>query len=554
MDSNEKYIKAIGERQKYVDLVLNSKSQKRVVVAGPGTGKTYLFKEILKNKKNSLTLTFVNALVEDLSLELCGISEVKTLHGFARSILGEKVPTNIKIFPKLSEVIKEDIKILLNQDVDFDHIFYNRDDKNEYLDFYIKRKNYYDKHYGYSDIIYAAVRYFENKEEKLPVFEQIVVDEFQDFNELEVSFIDLLAKKSPILVAGDDDQALYSFKDASPNHIRQRYDIKNTEYDSFTLPYCSRCTNVIIEATNDIINQAINNKNLSSRIKKEFKYFDDEKKDKECICHPKITYSQVFAKKIPWFIEQQIKEIAKLEKNMFSVLIISPTKVQVSSIVKSLKSKGFKNVQFVEKNDDKKPSLLDGLKILLENNKSNLGWRIVCKTLLDDTVFINLINDTNKDGAKNIYDIIDKTKKDEVGDMLKILKAINNDKSVNQQKLNELLTKINIDPFLMAKEFIKNNILSDSKNVGNVGIKKIPIKTTTIQSSKGLAAEYVFIVNFDDQYFIKDKDKKNISDHDICSFVVALTRARKKVFLISSNTKKIPTFLTWINKNKIEKI
>jgi len=70
---------------------LNSQSIKKVVVAGPDTGKTYLFKKILEGQKNTITLTFINSLVEDLSLELYGMSEVRTLHSFARSILSNIV-------------------------------------------------------------------------------------------------------------------------------------------------------------------------------------------------------------------------------------------------------------------------------------------------------------------------------------------------------------------------------------------------------------------------------------------------------------------------------
>ena len=88
---DSKYVKAEYERHKYANAVLSSKSRKKVLVAGPGTGKTYLFKKILEGTKVSLTLTFVNSLVEDLSLELYGLSEVRTLHSFARSILG-KIP------------------------------------------------------------------------------------------------------------------------------------------------------------------------------------------------------------------------------------------------------------------------------------------------------------------------------------------------------------------------------------------------------------------------------------------------------------------------------
>jgi superfamily I DNA/RNA helicase len=552
--TENKYDISKAERQKHVDAVLSSQSKKNIVVAGPGTGKTHLFKQVLKGKTKTLTLTFVNPLVEDLSLELCGISDVRTLHGFARSALGTATSGTVKVFPKLSEIIKEDAKILLNKDIDFDHIFHNRDDENKHIEFYKKRKNYYDKHYGYSDIIFAIVKHFESKKDKIPSYEQVVVDEFQDFNKLEVSLIDLLAEKSPILLAGDDDQALYAFKSASPEHIRQRHAVENTDYASFTLPYCSRCTRVIVEATNDIIQGATKNGNLTGRINKDYKYFDDEKKDKDCDKHPKIGYGQLYAKQIPWFIEQRIGEIAEQEKGNFSVLIISPTKVQIRSIVTALKNKGFGNIQFVEKKDSKGATLLDGLKILLSDSKSNLGWRIVSKSLLSETDFKALITTTDSDSTKVISEIISKDQKKEVDEMLKVLRAVKDDKRIDENKLDAFLKKIDVEPYVMAKEFLKDEISSSSPKGGNAAVRKIPIKATTIQSSKGLSDEYVFITNFDDQYFIKNKDKKKITDQDICNLLVALTRAKKKVFLISSNTKKEPTFLKWINEDRIEKI
>ena len=79
-----KYAIAHQDRKTYVDAVVAAQTRKKLVVAGPGTGKTYLFKDVLRGKRNTLTLTFVNALVEDLSLELFGLSDVKTLHAFAR--------------------------------------------------------------------------------------------------------------------------------------------------------------------------------------------------------------------------------------------------------------------------------------------------------------------------------------------------------------------------------------------------------------------------------------------------------------------------------------
>lgn len=197
MEQEERYKQAKADRTKHTDAILKHASRHKIVVAGPGTGKTHLFKEVLRDKTNTLTLSFVNALVEDLSLELYGLSDVKTLHSFARSELAKVLKKDVNLFPKLQKIVQEDAKIILGKEVDFDHIFHNREDMNPDIDFYRKRKDYYD-HYGYSDVIFAIVKAFESKEERIPVFEQVVVDEFQDFNKLEVSLIELLEPVSKI--------------------------------------------------------------------------------------------------------------------------------------------------------------------------------------------------------------------------------------------------------------------------------------------------------------------------------------------------------------------
>lgn len=551
---DEKYEKAKTERKKHTDEILNHSSRHKIVVAGAGTGKTHLFKQILDGKINTLTLTFVNALVEDLSLELCGVSDVKTLHSFARSELGKVIGGEVKLFPKLPKVIKEDAKILLSKDIDFDKIFHERDDTNTDIEFYKKRKDYYDKHYGFSDVIFAIVKVFENEDDKIPAYDQVVVDEFQDFNKLEVSLIEFLAKKSPVLLAGDDDQALYAFKSASTEHIRHKHSDACADYASFNLPYCSRCTRVIVEATNDLINSAKKNGLLNGRIDKPYKYFEDEKKDKESDQNQKLIYKQTYATQIPWFIQQQIGEVAKEIRENFSVLIISPTKKQSKAIVESLREKGFGNISFADKNDSDEPSLMDGIKILLDDNKSNLGWRIVAKFFLNKTDFEKLIEETNQEGAKNIPDIFSKSVKKEVEAILKICKGARDGKAVDEEKLAQALKKAGFNPHEIIKDFLKDEISASSLRIGNPGLRKIPIKATTIQSSKGLAADVVFITHFDDQYFVKNKDKKKISDQDVCNFLVALTRARKKIFLISSNKNKEPAFLSWIDASRIDKI
>lgn len=560
------YTTAKRKRKEHVDAIVNSPSNKKIVVAGPGTGKTCLFEQILKGKTKTLTLTFVNALVEDLSLELCGLSDVRTLHGFALNILKkaeekrakEKKVTekNIKIFPKLSKVIEEDAEILRNKEIDFDYLFHNRDDDNVHIQFYKKRKDYYEC-YGFSDIVFAAIKYFEKNKDMIPNYKQVVVDEFQDFNTLEVSLIDILVEKSPVLLAGDDDQALYeSLKSASPNHIRQRHSNKDSGYTAFCLPYCSRCTRVIVEATNDIITNAKKCGYLSSRISKPFRYFDNEKKDKDSDKNPKLIYGQFEWRQIPWYIQHHIGNISQEVRDKFTVLIISPTKTQCRFIVKAMKEYGFKNVHSAKKRGSERPTLLDGLKLLLdakrEYDQCNLGWRIVAKCIFDDTDFKKILGDTDKDAPPLFSGLIEKAdKKKEISQMLTTLRAVRDAKKTEDEKLTDLLEKLGVDPYQMAKEWLKDEIKPKATTVYNPGIRKISITATTIQSSKGLAADYVFITHFDDRYFIKDEDKSKISDQDICNFIVALTRAKRKVFLFSSDTRKKPLFLKWIDKKRI---
>ena len=60
-----KYSKAKNEMEKHVDAILHSQSNKKVVVAGPGTGKTYLFKKLLEGKGKTLTLTFLTSMTSN---------------------------------------------------------------------------------------------------------------------------------------------------------------------------------------------------------------------------------------------------------------------------------------------------------------------------------------------------------------------------------------------------------------------------------------------------------------------------------------------------------
>ncbi len=102
----------------------------------------------------------------------------------------------------------------------------------------------------------------------------------------------------------------------------------------------------------------------------------------------------------------------------------------------------------------------------------------------------------------------------------------------------------------MAADTIRDELLADDvmSFSADRAIRQIPITLTTITSSKGLSADYVFITHFDDQYFARDSA---VSDEDVYAFLVALTRAKKKSFLVSSKD-ETPLFLDWVDTSKID--
>jgi hypothetical protein len=66
------------DRDHYTRLIVESSSPKKLVVAGPGTGKTFAFQACLRAVGgNGLALTFINNLVRDLEVELEGLAKAR---------------------------------------------------------------------------------------------------------------------------------------------------------------------------------------------------------------------------------------------------------------------------------------------------------------------------------------------------------------------------------------------------------------------------------------------------------------------------------------------
>lgn len=81
----------VQERTEASDAIVNSGSHKKLIVAGPGTGKTFTFEQALRRaiadsgeESKGLALTFIRNLVADLSEALSDVADVFTFHGFCK--------------------------------------------------------------------------------------------------------------------------------------------------------------------------------------------------------------------------------------------------------------------------------------------------------------------------------------------------------------------------------------------------------------------------------------------------------------------------------------
>jgi len=82
-------------------------------------------------------------------------------------------------------------------------------------------------------------------------YEWVVVDEYQDLNRAEQALVQQLAGKAVLLIAGDDDQSIYSFKYAHPEGIATfKADV------DYRLEVCRRCPSSVLTLARHLIEAA----------------------------------------------------------------------------------------------------------------------------------------------------------------------------------------------------------------------------------------------------------------------------------------------------------
>ena len=558
-----------ADRAAHLDLILNSTSARRVIVAGPGSGKTYTFRKIVEQTAGEiLILSFLGNLVADLDKALGTMATVRTLHRFSRGLLHhmsvDGITHDVDYYPSFRMLLEDDVAIYRGVDLPKDRVeeaLRNLDDADGVIADALTVGNYYNA-VGHTDAVFRVVRHLDVHPSHVPAYAQVLVDEFQDFNQLEIALIRHLASESPVAIVGDDDQALYAFKDASPEYLRDLH--AEEDYESFELPYCTRCTSVLVDSTHTVVHAARQIGLLNGRIDKEYICFLPEK-EKSSTANPQIVHAHCSVQRndAPYMSKYIAKELAtsispadvenSRAEGFPTALIVAP-KYLGEPIHRYLIENGFPWARCAT-TTPLNYTLLDGYERLLEDGSSRLGWRIVLGA--EAPVGWQKWVRTALEDSAEIVDCIPAEIVDLHLRRVDLLRRLIGGDSLTVDEESALVSTLGVEIAELPLRFgvpsdahVDNDTTETDEAVGELDAPEgqPTIAVTSMLGAKGLQAEHVFVVGFMEGHF--PRDNGSVTDGEVCTLLVALTRARQRCTLVSAGvygkktTKSV--FLDWL--------
>jgi DNA helicase-2/ATP-dependent DNA helicase PcrA len=271
------------------------------VLAGPGTGKTFaLMRRVARllqggaTPNRILVCTFTRTAARDLEVELArlgvdGVDQVRagTLHAFCFSLLGQaevleatgRVPRPLLHFEErfLLEDLTGDgfggIRDCDRRLQAFNAAWARLQSETpgwpeDPIDQAFHRELVGWLHFHQAmligELVPETLRYLRDNPASphRRAFDHVLVDEYQDLNRAEQVLLDLLAEAGHLIVIGDEDQSIYSFKFAHPEGIAT-FDRTHPNTHDEALEECRRCPRLVIEMANTLI---ANNRERTPRV------------------------------------------------------------------------------------------------------------------------------------------------------------------------------------------------------------------------------------------------------------------------------------------------
>ncbi|AGY77950.1 ATP-dependent helicase [Clostridium autoethanogenum] len=463
---------------------------------------------------------------------------------------------------RVKEVLN-DISLLKNSETNID-LFKSKIDKSVFLKCFNEYENYKarNKLMDFDDLQLKVKDMFLNQKSILDsyqnLFKYILVDEFQDSDNLQIELLQLIGSKGVIFAVGDEDQCIYSFRGSKPECM-VNFDNYFKDGRKIYLKINYRSVKNVVELSKKII---CNNKNRNVKL------IENNRKNDGNI------YFKVFEreKEQAFFVSNSIKEIINKGKYKYShIAVFYRTNLESRSIIDAFLKY---NIKF---------KLLDGQYNFYEHFicKDLIAYLKLAVNMCDKNSFMRIINKPFRYiGKVNIKKVIDNRIREncfdilrQVGDLpifqLKNITVLEkNIRKLNrmkkQDRINYILDKLDYMDYLknycmklnrdmdelqdIIGEFREacgefDSIESFLDNVGKVeqtlekGKKEgNTVTLSTIHGVKGMEFENVFIINCSEGLIPHANSIQNNLEEERRLFYVGVTRAIDNLTLCYSST------------------
>ena len=578
-----------------------------LVIAGAGSGKTKVLTTRIANliengvkPYNILAITFTNKAAGEMRERVNNIINahdafIGTFHSFGLKIIREnsalfnltsaftlidtedqtsiikKIMKDLNITDKMISpaFIKSKISFIKNNmlsDSEIANFLISENEKIAVKIYYeyekiLKRNNTLD----FDDLLKKPVELFNSNKEVLEKyqdkFKYILIDEYQDTNEVQYKLVKLLSKKYlNLFVVGDPSQSIYAFRGANyQNILNFEKDFKGCTV--IKLPQNYRSTQTILDAANEVISH--------NKQRKDLDLFSDLGQG------VKIKYIRTFNDSMEnKRVVDEIQKLCEEGYNRKDMAIFYRTNAQSRSIEDALVKanipyKVFGSFYFYKRKEIKdllaylkliaNPSDDVSLERVINEPKRKIGDKTIenlrekarslnismfeaidsGKELEFKNLILNLI-EISKDTS--ITGLIDKTL-----ELSKMKETYENDKSLESDiRLENLMEfrsvsetyeketgNVNLSDFLMEV-----SLVSDA---AEYSLDADAVTLMTVHSAKGLEFKIVFIIGLEENIMPISKalyDDEELEEERRLMYV-AITRAKEKLYLLNAGRRML---------------
>jgi superfamily I DNA/RNA helicase len=563
-------------RNANADAIAKHLAKRMLIVAGPGTGKSSIFKQRilawLERNPNAqiLGLSFVRKLVADLSSDIQNDTrltdaqkrrcDIFTLHKYARRIVEQNHGTNEwRLAPHFriigqswTEVVWHDVLLLSGQN-NFEQYSWRAFEKQLHDDEFPGsvpwrhlKKTYFTlcKFYnaaGFGDLILRAKdALVENP--NLNQHHFFIVDEYQDFNVAEERLLEQTTQAAEAtLIVGDDDQVLYEkLKSGKASLIRAIYgdpDVVNA-----MLAFCGRCDFHITRTASHFIKQAADPESIK-KIYLPMAEAGETPKVQIIACATPTTavdYVRKFINEHEAAIEQRRQDLQVGKSKDAYLLILSPT-----GAVNFYRANGAKDRLFelIAPYTEERPEFSeDYYKVLnyyslARYPQNNFTFRKVLyhEDAIDDEL-LPLLKIGTVEGKS--FSAIDADLVRTTLAEAEAVRGIMESEIAIEEKVERLRQHITMsDPTRLKEELERDAIDTEqaeaierqdeeTAEMEEIEVRQMcAVEFMTIVGSKGLSADHAIVIGF---------DNINMAWVSRNAFFVAMTRARKSLHLLTA--------------------